>query len=73
MSEEPDISERQRLEEIISLCRKRHGRACDKAAGAQAELTASEKALGDAKRKLAVWVEANPDPQGSIFEELSDV
>lgn len=73
MSDEPDISERLRLEELIILCRKRVDRAEAKVQAAVAERAAAGDALDGAERRLAEWHRSNPDPQGSIFEELSNV
>lgn len=80
MTEKPKPSERAQLEEVAALRRKRHGRACDKAVAAQAELVAASAALDEVRAdiaawddRLAAWIKANPDPQGSIFEELSNV
>lgn len=73
MDEEPDIGERERLEQVIVLCRKRVARADEKLAAAQAEREAAGHALDGQQDRLAQWHKDNPDPQGSIFEELSNV
>ena len=65
--------DRERLEEIIGLCAKRRARAVAKLESAQAEHTAAVAALDAARQRLAVWIIDNPDPQRSIFEEISDV
>lgn len=62
-----------RLAEIVACCRKRVARAEEKLAIATTEREAAIHALGGAERRLARWHEQNPDPQGSIFEGLTDV
>lgn len=73
VDDEPDISECERLEGLIALRRKRVGRADDKIRSAQSEKRVAETELAAAEDELAAWFVNNPDPQGSIFEELSDV
>lgn len=73
MDEEPDVSERERLEQVIILCRKRVARADAKLAAARAEHEAAGHALDGSQNRLAQWHQDNPDPQGSMFEELSNV
>lgn len=73
MTDEPGTDERERLEEVIILCRKRMGRADAKLAASNAERQAASDALDAAQRRLVSWHQENPDPQGSIFEGLSNV
>ncbi|WP_088201819.1 hypothetical protein [Sphingobium sp. Z007] len=63
----------EQMEEAILLCRKRIDRAVAKVASAMTEKTAALLALEAAEHRLAAWQAANPDPQRSIFEELSNV
>ena len=71
MQEQP--SPRDRLEAIVACCRKRATRATAKAIAALDEDAAAQVALNAAEARLARWDEENPDPQGSIFEGMSDV
>ena len=73
MTEGPDVAERERLEEVINLCRKRMVRADAKLAASNAERQAASHALDAAQHRLVSWNRNNPDPQGSIFEGLSNV
>ncbi|MAM41715.1 MAG: hypothetical protein CL949_25140 [Erythrobacter sp.] len=72
-ADQPNGSEQSQIEEIIGLCRRRAFRAEEKLRAAQAELRAAYSSLSAAEQRLARWIEANPDPQRSIFEELSNV
>lgn len=77
----PDVSdpapdedgEKARLQEVISLCRRRVERARVKLRAAETEHADADASLSAAEQRLARWIEANPDPQRSIFEELSNV
>jgi hypothetical protein len=71
--EDPATREKAQIEEIIGLCRRRAFRARTKLRAAEAEDAAARSALQGAEQCLARWIEANPDPQRSIFEELSNV
>jgi hypothetical protein len=59
--------ERDRLREIIGCCRKRVNRADAKLRAAGAEQRDAVAALEAAEQRLARWMEANPDPQGSLI------
>lgn len=68
-----DDGEKARLQEVISLCRRRVDRAREKLCAAQVEQADADASLLAAEQRLARWTEANPDPQRSIFEELTNV
>ncbi|EQB13252.1 hypothetical protein [Sphingobium lactosutens] len=68
-----DDGEKARLQEVISLCRRRVDRAREKLCAAQVEQADADASLLAAEQRLARWIEANPDPQRSIFEELTNV
>ncbi len=59
--------ERDRLQEIIGLCRKRFYRAEEKLKAADEECAAALRSLKAAETRLAAWHQANPDPQGSLI------
>ncbi len=61
------------MEAIVACCRKRLVRADAKAMAALGEQVAAQASLNAAEARLARWDEENPDPQGSIFEGMSDV
>jgi len=67
------VSEPDRLAALIACCRKRVARAQEKTAAARDEALAADEALKAAEQRLSDWVAANPDPQATIFEELSNV
>ncbi|MGW8202999.1 hypothetical protein [Sphingomonas sp. VDB2] len=73
MQIEPRPVAPEQMEEAILLCRKRIDRAAAKVAAALAEQASALSALEAAIHRLAAWQVANPDPQRSIFEELSNV
>lgn len=73
MEIEPRGVSPEQMEEAITLCRKRVERAAHKVTAAQAEQAAAAASLNAAIQRRADWQAANPDPQRSIFEELSDV
>lgn len=62
-------ADRAQLQEIVGHCEKRVSRAAEKRVAAMAEHSAALHALDACKLRLAQWIEANPDPQGSLFEE----
>ncbi|WP_311267473.1 hypothetical protein [Sphingobium sp. WCS2017Hpa-17] len=73
MDIEPRTVTPEQMEEAIVLCRKRVERAAGKVIAAQAEHAAAAASLNAAIQRLADWQAANPDPQRSIFEEITDV
>jgi hypothetical protein len=70
---EPRTITPEQMEEAILLCRKRAQRADEKVAAALAEKADATSSLEAAQQRLSDWQAANPDPQRSIFEELSNV
>ncbi|AOF95684.1 hypothetical protein [Sphingobium sp. RAC03] len=65
--------ERERLEALVTLSAKRLVRADAKATLALREKFDALRALDGATARMAQWLKENPDPQGSIFEGMSDV
>lgn len=65
--------ERDKLQELIGHARKRKARADEKARAAIIEQTEAHAAHEAAQLNLARWLEANPDPQGSLLEGLNHV
>lgn len=59
--------ERDRLQELVSHCRKRVSRAETKLRSAIAEDDEATSALIKAEQRLARWLEEHPDPQGSLI------
>ena len=59
--------ERERLEELIAINRKRLKRADAKLLSAKHEHAEAEAALAQARARLKKWHVDNPDPQGSLI------
>lgn len=60
-------AERDKLEELIAINRKRMKRADAKLLSAQHEHAEASAALAQAKAQLKKWHVDNPDPQGSLL------
>lgn len=75
MAIEPPVPspERDRLQAIIACCEKRVQRATHKKSIAGQELADAKAAEADARDRLAQWHLANPDPQGSLLENIEHV
>ncbi len=68
MSIMPDTHpDRIRLDELVAHCRKRCGRAAEKLRIAHREQADAHAALNEATRRIAAWVEANPEPQMELL------
>lgn len=77
MKLEPRIAtpeqQRERLAAAVTFGEARRDRAAAKHADAVTERGASIADLERAKARLAQWDAAHPDPQRSIFEEITNV
>lgn len=63
--------ERDQLQKLIGHCQKRMNRADEKARAAVIEQAEAHAALEEAQLNLAHWMEANPEPQMTIFEAMA--
>jgi len=59
--------EREKLETLITHCKKRASRAAEKLEAAMRENHEASRALSDAELRLCDWIDSHPDPQPSLL------